>query len=286
MSWASNGRTPWDEPGTFDPESLDLDTVNRRLRQRFEPETARTGWGDSLREVVDMMPTGTQVAYGDRLGRAGLQQPVLLDADLAVESTQPFAWLLDRVGGGGLKLTDAGRLPPDVVRAASAALGWDRRWIGTMNREDHVPMAAHLREWATKTTLVRRYRGTLLLTRSGVAARKDPGFLMRHLAAQALRVATKGVSREAGVLLLGELAMGEEPARDALVNRVAFGLSMLGSADEDRWSTPSSSTASGLITEVWGLLGMLGLVDSHVRDPLPGSRGLLRDVARLALQEV
>ena len=285
VSWASEGRTPWDEPGAFDPESLDVDAVNRRLRQRFEPETARQGWGESLVALVDRMPAGAQVAYGDRLGRARLQEPVLLDAGLAVESVQPFAWLLDRVSGGGLALTAAGRLPPDVVRAAGAALGWDRRWIGTMNREDHVPMARNLREWATKTSLVRKYRGTLLLTRSGAAARQDPGVLLHHLAAQALGVAPQGVAREAGVLLLGELALGVEPAREALVDRVAFGLSVLGYADEDRWSAPSSSTVSGLITEVWGLLGMLGLVESYVRDPLPGSEELLRDVARLAVQE-
>jgi len=117
------------------------------------------------------------------------------------------------------------------------------------------------------------------------AGRRDPSLLLHHLAAQALKVAPKGVSREAGVQLLVELASGAEPARDALLERVAFGLQVLGYADEDRWSPPSRSSVSEMVREVWGLLGMLGLVEDFHRDPLARPGDLLRDFARLALQE-
>lgn len=284
--WVSEPRLPWGDHEPFDPESLDIDAVNRRLRRRFDAAHVTGSWGTNLQEVVRRLPPGALTAFGDHLDRAELGCPVLFDADLAADAVRPFAWLLDHVADGGLKLTDTGRLPPASVRSASRELGWDRRWIGTMNREDHVPMAADLREWATKTALVRKYRGTLLLTRAGAAARRDPTVLLHQLASRALQVAPKGVSREAAVLLLVELAAGAEPDLAALSERVAFGLHMIGYAEEDRMSPPSAATASGLVSEVWGLLGMLGLVPGYVREPLPASRSALAGFARVALQEV
>jgi len=284
-AWASRSRWPWQEEAPFDPEAFDLDAVNRRLRQRFEPETAIAVWGSSLQQLVEGLTPGARTAFGDHLGRARLEDPVDLDAARAAACVRPFAWLLDRVADEGVRLTSAGRLPPAVVREASDALGWGARWIGTMNREDHVPPAAHLREWATRTTLVRKYKGRLLLTRAGTAARRDPMVLLRHLAERLPRLASKGAGQEACVLLLADLAAGVEPARDELAARVAVGLHLLGYAAQDRWSPPSASGAFGLVSEVWGLLGMLGLVEDHFRDQVPGSRDVVREMARLALQE-
>ncbi len=282
--WASSSRSPWDEGGPFDPEAFDLDAVNRRLRLRFEPETVTAAWGPGLQALFASLTPGAQTLFGDHLGRARLDEAVRLDAEQAAACVRPFAWLLDRVAAG-LTLTSAGRLPPAVVREASDALGWGARWIGTMNREDHVPPAAHLREWATKTALVRKYRGQLLPTRAGAAGRRDPSVLLQHLAERPLKLGGKGVGQEAAVLLLADLAAGSAPQRDALCGRVAVGLHLLGYVGEDRWSPPSASAVFGLVAEVWGLLGMLGLVDDRFRDQVPGARALVRDVARLALQE-
>lgn len=51
---------------------------------------------------------------------------------------RPYTWLLQRVGDG-INLTGAGYLPPNVVRQAVTDLGWDRHWIGGVNRENHNP---------------------------------------------------------------------------------------------------------------------------------------------------
>jgi hypothetical protein len=48
---------------------------------------------------------------------------------------RPYAWLLDRVGAEGIKLTSAGYLPPVHVEAAVAELGLAEEWYGSFNRE-------------------------------------------------------------------------------------------------------------------------------------------------------
>lgn len=282
--WLAGRHLPWDDGAAFDPEALDLDVVNRRLRQRFEPDLATAAWSESLRQVVERLTPAAQTAFGDHLERAELDRPVVLDREQAAACVRPFVWLLDRVGNHGLTLTSAGRLPPAVVLDAGEALGWSRRWMGAMNREDHVPAAANLREWATRARLVRKYRGSLLLTRVGQEARQDPVVLLRHLASYAPQLGSPGASREAIVLLLAELAVGTGASRDVLLDHVAFGLHLLGHVDDDGWGPPPGSTTFRLVVDVWGLLGMLGLVEDHFRDRVPGSDALARDVARVALQ--
>ena len=282
--WLARSRLPWSPTQSFDLEGLDVERINRRLVDRFQPHLARGSWGHELTVLVELMPPGARTAFGDRLDEAELGRPVVVDPDDAAACVRPFSWFLDRVGSS-LSLTSAGRLPPAVVLEASQALGWDQRWIGTMNREDHVPPAVFLREATTKTLLLRKYRGALLPTRAGAAAQTDPLALLRHLATLALRLVRVGPERTAGVLLLAELASGADPERERLAEAVAFGLHVLGYAGEDGWSQPATVTASRLFASTWALLGALGLVEDHFRDPVPGARVLLREFARLALQE-
>jgi hypothetical protein len=51
-----------------------------------------------------------------------LQEPVLIDLDAATTAVRPYAWLIDRVGDDGIKLTTAGYLPPVHVEAAFTEL--------------------------------------------------------------------------------------------------------------------------------------------------------------------
>ncbi|MGJ7439998.1 plasmid pRiA4b ORF-3 family protein [Aquipuribacter sp. MA13-6] len=92
-----------------------------------------------------------------------------------------YQWLLDRVSGGGLSLTDAGYLRPVDVRAAFDDWGLDDEWIGTGNREVHTVPVREVREGALALRLVRRYKGRLLLTRLGAQARRDPEVLRAQL---------------------------------------------------------------------------------------------------------
>ena len=91
-------------------------------------------------------------------------------------------WLLNRVGEQGIRLTAAGYLPPKVVTAAMDELGWRAKWIGSCAREDTTAPILELRETAQQLKLLRKYRGQLLLTKTGAALRGDPDALRRHLA--------------------------------------------------------------------------------------------------------
>jgi hypothetical protein len=70
------------------------------------------------------------------LGSARLGDPRLIGADTAAVAVRPYAWLLDRIGDDGIKLTQAGYLPPVHVEAPFIELECDKVWIGAGNRED------------------------------------------------------------------------------------------------------------------------------------------------------
>ena len=89
---------------------------------------------------------------------------------------------MNRVGEHGIRLTAAGYLPPKVETAAMDELGWRAKWIGSCTREDTTASILGLRETAQQLKLLGKYRGQLLLTKTGAALRDDPEALRRHLA--------------------------------------------------------------------------------------------------------
>src|SRR5271166_2155228 len=73
----------------------------------------------------------------------------------------------------------AGRyLPAKVVTAAMDELGWRAKWIGSYTREDTTAPIPELRQTAQQLKLqlklLRKYRGQLLVTKTGAALRDDP----------------------------------------------------------------------------------------------------------------
>src|SRR3954469_10289717 len=138
---------------------------------------------------------------------------------------EPYRWLLVRVGDG-VRLTQAGRLPPALVEETMRTLGWDADWIGKMNREDQTYPVAELRELARRMGLLRLHRGVLLRTVVGRRLTDDPTALWWHLADR-LPLARTAVEQLAGVLFLLAVAAGR-PRPHA---RVAEGLTALGLID-------------------------------------------------------
>lgn len=67
------------------------------------------------------------------------------------------------------------------MRAAFEAWGLDQEWIGAGNREVHTVPVMEVRTGAVALKLLRRYKGRLLLTRSGAKARQDPEVLRAQL---------------------------------------------------------------------------------------------------------
>ena len=93
------------------------------------------------------------------IGKARLDQPVLVDTATASQMVRPYNWLLNRVGDDGIKLTAAGDLPPAHVEAAMTELGLGEEWIGKGNRENQTLPVLHLRESAAAMGLLRKRHG-------------------------------------------------------------------------------------------------------------------------------
>jgi hypothetical protein len=138
--------------------------------------------------------------------------------------------LLDRVGTDGIRLTQAGYLPPVHVAAASAELGLADEWIGKGNRENQTVPVLVLRETAQRLGLLRKHSGTLLLTLRGRAVRADPVALWWHLAERMPPGSKDPCEEQAGLLLLVLLAAG---ATDDLNTTIARLLAASGWMLED-----------------------------------------------------
>lgn len=78
-----------------------------------------------------------------------------------------YRYLLERAGGDGLPLTAAGYLKPVDVQALAAAMPTMRDWIHKMAREIDAHPVLHFREYVKSIGLLRKYKGSLRLTRLG-----------------------------------------------------------------------------------------------------------------------
>lgn len=162
--------------------------------------------------------TPHEAALLELLDAAGLDQPMVVDDDIAETATARYRWLLHRVGAG-MKLTSAGYLPPALVTEAVDALWPNEDWYGKRNREDHFPPLRRLRASAQRLGLLRVSRGQLLLTKTGTALRDDPHGLFRHLAERLAGKPRDGFARTATPLVLLAVAAGRssrEPLAELL----------------------------------------------------------------------
>ena len=224
-------------------------------------------------EVIDRLRSARSVAWLRAIDAAALDAPVEEepDADVVVA---PYTWLLDRVGDG-VRLTQAGYLPPAVVTAAMTELGWADDWYGKNNREDVTLPVLELRESAQRFGLVRKYRGHLLPTKVARALADDPAQLWWHLAS-ALPDARSEPQRHAGALYLITVAAGLAE-NDAML---AEGMTILGWTERGTYQRLSPTAAFGAARDTWALFRRLGLVPRTRRledgIPTPAARRLAR----------
>jgi Plasmid pRiA4b ORF-3-like protein len=206
---------------------------------------------------------------------ADLDRPADLD-DAPDGAVAPYRWLLERVSPG-VRLTQAGYLPPGLVTEAMAALGWQTDWIGQHNREDLTLPILELRESAQRFGLLRKSRGQLLVTKVGRSLVDDPVGLWWHLAAR-LPDARSEPKRDAGLLYLLTVAAGRS-RDDALL---AKGMSILGWAEGGTRRPLSPVSAFGAARDTWAMLRRLGLLGDRDRwdepesPPSPQARMLAR----------
>lgn len=120
----------------------------------------------------------------------------------------PYLWLLTRADGDGLPLTAAGYLKPADVRALAEVLPTMCDWPFPMAREINVRPVWAFREHLMAVGLLRKYKGTLRLSRMGRVVLADPSALWRHLA-NILVIPGPGFESDASVVVLVHAATTE-----------------------------------------------------------------------------
>ena len=215
-------------------------------------------------ELVQAVRTPSARRQLERLvGQAELQQPVTIDLDTAARMVRPYTWLLGRVGHEGIRLTDAGHLPPGEVAAVIGTLGLraGRTARSPVRRENQAPAVVQLRESAQATGLVRKERGRLLRTVIGDELQSDPAGLWWHLAAR-MPLCSAAVSEAApGLILLACVAARFTETLDVTIARM---LTAIGWAHQDG-SPLTGHEAARASSGTHAVLRRLGALPDHRR---------------------
>ena len=269
------------DPQGWAPTPFDIDWTNLALADLGAIASAHEITGPP-RDLLDAVrTTDGQHQLRRLLGSARLRGPVLIGADAAAAAVRPYAWLLDRVGDDGIKLIQAGYLPPVQVEAAFTELGLEEVWIGAGNREDLTYPVLELRQSAQRIGLLRKHRGRLLATARGRALRTDPVGLWWHLAERTLVASNDRCMYQAGLLYLATVAAGITEDHDTIVAEL---LDALGWIRGDG-SPITAQSAAAATSEVQDTLRRMGLLQRgrSVLDHDDGPTRNAVDFARAAL---
>jgi hypothetical protein len=192
---------------------------------------------------------------------AELERPSQVDATTAAHMVRPYTWLLNWVGPEGIRLTEAGHLPPAQVTEAMCELNLAADGHG--RRENQVRGVRQLRESAQAMGLLRKQRRQLLLTARAGELRSDPPALWWHLAERMpLRSAAAGEVQPGLVLLICFAAR----STDTLHATIARMLSAIGWMNSD--GSPLSGEDAARVTSCTEtVLRRLGALAD---DPCPG----------------
>jgi hypothetical protein len=173
-----------------------------------------------------------------------------------------YRYLLERADGDGLPLTAAGYLKPADVQALAAMMPTMHDWIHKMAREIDAHPVLHFREYVKSIGLLRKYKGSLRLTRLGRALVNDPTALWAHLA-DSLAPDERSFHADATVVVLVHMAT---TAVRIDVGAAAQTLAALGWSHRDG-SPLSHGEVYEVWNELWDVLGNIGESDgSHRSD--------------------
>ncbi|MBS1690634.1 MAG: plasmid pRiA4b ORF-3 family protein [Actinobacteria bacterium] len=199
------------DPHSFPTTPFDIDEINRALAD-FDITVDVSQLPGPLVDLLNAVPTPYHRRQLRGMIGTATQTPVLVGVDSVAATVRPYAWLIDRVGDDGIKLTAAGYVPPAHVEAAFAELDLADAWIGKGNREDLTVPVLHLRESAQRLGLLRKHRGQLSATARAKALRGDPAALWWHLAERMPPTSTDRCAQQAGLLyLIAVAAGGDDP---------------------------------------------------------------------------
>ena len=202
---------------------------------------------------------------------------VRIETGVAAQMVLPYTWLLNRVGDDGIRLTEAGHLPPAEVSAALHELNVTAPGLG--RRENQVLPVRHLRKSAQAMGLLRRQHGQLRLTGEGAELRSCPAALWWHLAERMPLRSAASREVQPGLILLVCVAARCTDALDATIARM---LSAIGWLNTDG-SPLTRAEASQATAGTYAALRWLGaLPDDPCPVPRPTPEGVT--FARAALR--
>ena len=198
------------DPADFNTTPFDIDQITTALaRVGPNPAIDLDSLPPGLAAILDLVrSTDGLRTLRQLIAAAEFSSPVNVDVESATRMVRPYAWLLNRVGARGIRLTSAGYLPPVHVAAAWSELGLAGEWYGRGNREVDTPPVLRLRETAQKLGLLRKSRGDLLLTARGRAVCDDPVALWWHLAERMPIKSANDLASQAGLLFLLVISAG------------------------------------------------------------------------------
>ena len=190
-------------PEGFDPAQFSVDMVNEALA--VGPLPALTAWHPAIADLLYRAGGSGLSPVGGLIGLATRDRAGLTDEQVAA-AVHPYAHLL-RTVGEGVKLTDAGYLPPRIVKAVLVGLTLGIR-RGPGHRETQTLPVIALRESAVALGLLRKSRGTLLVTKVGRQLVEDPQGLWRYIASRV--PLGRPYERDAGLIALLVAASGND----------------------------------------------------------------------------
>ena len=219
-----------------DPSLFDLDEVNEALQNPFIVLRDH-GLDPRLAALIDRL---TYSPVGEDLASRALslidERPVPGEKALHA-SLKPFIWFLDRAAEGGIQLTASGYLKPADVTAAAEVLPAMHGWIGKANRENDTFPVLDFRKALETVGLLRKHKGSLLLTRAGHDAHAAWQTLWNHLADR-LVPNTDGFDTEATLLVLLYTATSDRS--EPPLGTIAEALNHLGWQSSDGTSIATS----------------------------------------------
>ena len=190
-------------PEGFDPAEFSVNGVNEALSGG--PLPALTAWHPAIGDLLHRAGGSGLSPVGELIRLATRDRAGLTDEQVAA-AVHPYAHLL-RTVGEGVKLTDAGYLPPRIVKAVLVGLTLGIR-RGPGHRETQTLPVIALRESAVALGLLRKSRGTLLVTKVGRQLLDDPPGLWRHIAPRL--PLGRPYERDAGLIALLVAASGND----------------------------------------------------------------------------
>jgi len=198
------------------------------------------------------------------LAEARVNDTILLPERAMQRMVGHVQWILRRVGADGIRLTDAGYLPPADVLAATTELDWG--WPVTVNREVNMLPLQEMRDHLRRVGLLRVSKGRLMLTSRGRALAENPRELWWHLA-RTIRTSRSPVEADATSLLLVLIARRGFTEAALFRQALALGLETVGWGQKSG-ERLSADAAFQVVVDKWRLFNHLGILDSSVRNPL------------------